>query len=136
MALILIGSVDEFDRGSEMSSVWPGLTLNLCGQLAPRESAAVMKRAVLFVGHDSGPMHLASAVGVPCVGLFGNFNRPKWWHPIGERHRILHCKCRVFEQFSPEEVYAAVCSSLAAATSISRGPDLSAPSQARQRLLR
>ena len=36
-----------------------------------------MRRARLFVGHDSGPMHLASVVGIPCVAMFGDFNPPK-----------------------------------------------------------
>ena len=66
-----------------------------------------MKRAMLFVGHDSGPIHLAAAAGVPCVGIFGNFNRPKWWHPIGQCHSIIHDMSGVRE-ITPEEVYAAV----------------------------
>jgi lipopolysaccharide heptosyltransferase I len=44
-------------------------------RLAPRTSltelAALVRRARLFVGSDTGPMHLAAAVGTPCVGLFG-----------------------------------------------------------------
>ena len=107
MALTFIGSADEYNRGAELASAWPGLTLNLCGRLAPRESAALMKRAVIFVGHDSGPMHLAAAVGVPCVALFGNFNKPKWWHPMGEGHHVIH-NMQGVRGISPEEVYAAV----------------------------
>jgi len=45
------------------------------GRLAPptslRELAALVRRAVLFVGSDTGPLHLAAAVGTRCVGLFG-----------------------------------------------------------------
>ena len=112
LALVFIGSADEFDRSAELAAAWPGQTLNLCGRLTPRESAAAMKRAELFVGHDSGPMHLAAAVGVPCVALFGNFNKPKWWHPMGQGHRIIHNMHGVRE-IAPEEVYAAVCSTIA-----------------------
>jgi lipopolysaccharide heptosyltransferase I len=36
-----------------------------------RELAALLRRACLFVGSDTGPMHLAAAVGTPCVALFG-----------------------------------------------------------------
>lgn len=36
-----------------------------------RELAAVTRRAALFVGSDTGPLHLAAAIGTPCVGLFG-----------------------------------------------------------------
>jgi ADP-heptose:LPS heptosyltransferase len=107
LALAFVGSADEFDRAAELTAIWPGPTLNLCGALGPRESAAAMRRAVLFVGHDCGPMHLAAAAGVPCVGIFGNFNRPKWWHPMGQGHCIIH-NMRGVWQISPEEVYAAV----------------------------
>lgn len=44
-------------------------------QLAPpttlRELAAVARRCRLFIGSDTGPLHLAAAVGAPCVGLYG-----------------------------------------------------------------
>jgi heptosyltransferase III len=112
LALVFIGSADEVDRSSELAAAWPGQTLNLCGHLTPRESAAAMKRAELFVGHDSGPMHLAAAAAVPCVALFGNFNKPKWWHPVGRGHRIIHNMHGVRE-IAPEEVYAAVSSTIA-----------------------
>ena len=112
LSLVFIGSTDEFDRSAELAAGWPGQTLNLCGCLTPRESAAAMKQAVLFIGHDSGPMHLAAAAGIPCVALFGNYNRPKWWHPMGQGHRILHNMNGVRE-ITPGEVYAAVCSTIA-----------------------
>jgi ADP-heptose:LPS heptosyltransferase len=114
LTLAFVGSTDEFDRSAELAAMWPGPTLNLCGVLRPRESAAAMRRAVLFVGHDCGPMHLAAAAGVPCVGIFGNFNRPKWWHPMGHGHCIIH-NMRGVRQISPEEVYTAVRVTLAKA---------------------
>jgi heptosyltransferase-3 len=107
LGLVFVGSADEFDRAAGLVAIWPGPTLNLCGALGARESAAAMKRAMLFVGHDSGPIHLAAAAGVPCVGIFGRFNRPKWWHPIGQCHFIIHNMSGVRE-ITPEEVYAAV----------------------------
>ncbi len=46
-----------------------------CAVLAPQTSltelAAVARRATIFVSSDSGPLHVAAAVGTPCVGLFG-----------------------------------------------------------------
>ncbi len=107
LALIFVGSADEYDRSAELAAVWPGQTLNLCGALGPRESAAALKRALLFVGHDSGPIHLAAASGVRCVGIFGNFNRPESWHPMGRGHRIIH-NVRGIDKISPVEVYGAV----------------------------
>jgi heptosyltransferase-3 len=107
LAVVFFGSADEFDRSSGLAAVWPGPRLTLCGRLTPRETAAAMQRASFFVGHDSGPLHLAAVAGVPCVGIFGNYNKPRWWHPMGERHRIIH-DMRGVRDIAPEKVYAAI----------------------------
>lgn len=44
-----------------------------------------------FLCHDSGPMHVAAAVGIPVVALFGSQNATIW-RPLGERHAILQTK--------------------------------------------
>jgi heptosyltransferase III len=107
LGVIFIGSVDEFERSDELAMNWVGSSVNLCGRLSPRESAAAMRNSVCFVGHDSGPMHLAAAVGVPCVCVFGGFNRPRTWHPMGDAHKIIHNMAGVRE-IRPEDVYAAI----------------------------
>jgi heptosyltransferase III len=123
LGLVFVGSDDEFERSAGLAAIWPGPTLNLCGCLAPRESAAAMRRAVVFLGHDSGPMHLAAAVGVPCVGIFGDCNMPKCWHPMGQGHRIVH-NMRGVRENTPEEVYAAVCSTIEEALAQAQGRKL------------
>jgi ADP-heptose:LPS heptosyltransferase len=45
--------------------------VDLIGQLSLPEVAAVLARAFLYVGNDSGLMHIAAATGVPTLGLFG-----------------------------------------------------------------
>lgn len=50
-----------------------------------RELAAFSRRARLFVSSDSGPLHLAAAVGTPCVGLYGPWP-PKRHGPYGPAH--------------------------------------------------
>ena len=44
---------------------------SVCGETSLELLAAVFRRAALFVGNDGGPMHLAEALGVPLVALFG-----------------------------------------------------------------
>jgi len=88
--LALVGSADEYGTSDKIARNWKGPRLNLCGRLTPRETAAVLEKAVLFVGHDSGPMHLAAAVGLPCVAIFSARNKPGEWYPFGNRHRILY----------------------------------------------
>jgi ADP-heptose:LPS heptosyltransferase len=51
---------------------------------SPRALAAILAAARLFVGNDSGPTHLAAAVGTPTVALFGPTD-PASWSPLGAR---------------------------------------------------
>ncbi|HWJ35745.1 MAG TPA: glycosyltransferase family 9 protein [Steroidobacteraceae bacterium] len=88
--LLVIGSAVDSERAQQAAKAWAGPVVDACGKLSPRESAAAMRHAEAFIGHDSGPLHLAAATGVPCVGLFGKFNQPNRWHPRGLHHRIIH----------------------------------------------
>ncbi|MGI4757220.1 MAG: glycosyltransferase family 9 protein [Janthinobacterium lividum] len=93
--LVLVGAAEEVGASEAAADGWrsvkgAGPVLNLCGALSPRESAAVLQRTELFVGHDSGPMHLAAAVGTPCVAIFAARNRPRVWFPFGKAHRVLY----------------------------------------------
>jgi heptosyltransferase-3 len=85
-----LGSSSESDEAARCAAAWSGRMVNLCGQSTPRESAAVLRRCRLFLGHDSGPMHLAACMGVPCVAVFSARNLPRQWFPRGgDRNRIL-----------------------------------------------
>lgn len=90
MGLLIVGAQEDSERAVRVASSWAGPWVDACGKLSPRETAAAMAGASLFIGHDSGPMHLAASVGVPCIGLFGNYNRPKSWHPYGDHHLPIH----------------------------------------------
>lgn len=79
--LVLLGSADERERSENLAGGWSGDHVNLCGRTSPRISAAVLERCALFIGHDSGPMHLAAAAGTPTVGLFSWYNPPGQWFP-------------------------------------------------------
>ena len=107
LALVFFGSADEADRATILAAWWPAAALNLCGRLSPRESAAAMAQAILYLGHDCGPMHIAAAVGVACVAMFGSVNMPKWWHPVGAQHRILH-DMRDVKAIAPQQVFVAL----------------------------
>jgi heptosyltransferase-2 len=50
--------------------------------------AAVLERCALFAGHDSGITHLAAAVGIPTLALFGPTS-PDIWAPLGPRVRVV-----------------------------------------------
>jgi len=92
--LLLVGAAEESEASEFAAEGWRaaggGALVNLCGKLNPRESAAALAHAKIFVGHDSGPMHLAAAVQVPCVAIFAARNVPRVWFPFGERHRVIY----------------------------------------------
>jgi heptosyltransferase-1 len=60
--------------------------------LAPKTSllelGELLRRARLFVGSDTGPLHMAAAVGVPCVGIYGP-TRPENSGPYGHGHKVV-----------------------------------------------
>ncbi len=93
-ALAFCGAHEESEASEFAAAGWrensKSPVINLCGLLTPRESAAAISHARLFVGHDSGPMHLAAAVQTPCVAIFAARNKPRVWFPYGKKHRVLY----------------------------------------------
>jgi len=89
-ALVLIGAKEDALVSDYAAAGWRGRVLNLCGKLTPRESAAVIRNAELFLGPDSGPMHMAAAYGVPCAIAFASVDRRGRWFPVGEQHQLIY----------------------------------------------
>lgn len=90
--LIVVGAEEESDRAEQCLTAWKGKGINLCGKTSPRVSAAVLKQARVFIGHDSGPLHLASAVGTLTVGIFSARNNAGQWFPRGDSNEIIYHK--------------------------------------------
>jgi ADP-heptose:LPS heptosyltransferase len=89
-ALTMIGAREDSPVAEYASASWNGPVLNFCGALTPRESAAVIRRARLFLGPDSGPMHLAAAYGVPCAIPFAALDLRGRWFPTGQGHQPIY----------------------------------------------
>ncbi len=70
--------------------LYPGQTLNLAGQTTIPQMGALLRHCRLFLGNDSGPLHVAVAAGVPVVGLFGpgEYERFRPWGPANEVIRL------------------------------------------------
>lgn len=66
-----------------------GRGYNAAGALSIRASAAALGRAALYLGNDTGTMHLAAAAGTQCVALFSARDLPGLWHPYGPGHRVF-----------------------------------------------
>ena len=63
--------------------------INAAGKLTVRESAAALQQCQLYVGNDTGVMHLASAVGTACVAIFSAQDWPGRWYPYGNKNVVL-----------------------------------------------
>jgi len=59
------------------------------GRATLLQTAALLKRCDLFIGNDSGPLHIAAAVGTPTVSVFGPTD-PALLAPRGKWHRVVH----------------------------------------------
>ncbi|PIQ90413.1 MAG: hypothetical protein COV71_04110 [Candidatus Omnitrophica bacterium CG11_big_fil_rev_8_21_14_0_20_41_12] len=74
------------------SPYFKGDVINMVNKTTLPELAALLKRCSLLVSGDSGPMHLAAAVGTPVVALFRNDligKTAKRWGPWGEGHTVI-----------------------------------------------
>jgi len=87
--VVLVGSPDERDLCESITAAAPSRILNLAGGLALDESAAVCQRAVCYVGNDTGAMHIAAAMGRPCVAVFSARDYRGKWEPFGVGHTII-----------------------------------------------
>lgn len=94
--VLIGGSRQEFDLAERICGAAASRPINLAGRADMRIYAAVLKRASLFVGNDSGAMHVAAAVGTPVVALFGPSD-PKEWGPRGGAAAVLYkgLDCRI-----------------------------------------
>jgi len=70
MRPVLIGVQAEQDMGEALCVAVPDC-INLIGCTQMQEMAALIALADGFIGHDSGPFHIAAAVGTPCVAICG-----------------------------------------------------------------
>ncbi|MEZ4389309.1 MAG: glycosyltransferase family 9 protein [Candidatus Krumholzibacteriia bacterium] len=66
----------------------PAAVIDLTGRTTLPQLAALLRASEAFLGNDSGVMHVAAALGVPTLGLFGSSSVP-WTAPRGPRARAL-----------------------------------------------
>jgi ADP-heptose:LPS heptosyltransferase len=53
------------------------------------QAASTMRACSMYLGNDTGVMHLAAATGRPCVAVFSARDLPGAWYPYGEGHRVF-----------------------------------------------
>ena len=86
MRIVSVGAAAEAPPLARMAASAP--VLSLAGELTCGELLAVLRGASLVIGNDSGPVHLAAAMGRPTVAIFGSTS-PAWTAPRGVAARIV-----------------------------------------------
>ncbi len=87
--IVIFGNKSEQSLGKRIEDAIGENVLNLTGHTTLGQTAAVMSRCSLIVCNDSGPMHLASAVGAPVLALFFSTHFVETG-PYGENNLVLH----------------------------------------------
>lgn len=98
---IIFGGDEDREIGNRLITEW-GTGSNAAGQVSVRESAALIAECAMYLGNDTGTMHLATAVGIPCVAIFASIDwKGRWW-PTGGAHRIFRQTVECEGCFTPD----------------------------------
>ena len=87
--LILLGDKGDEKATERIASELGHHAVNLAGQTGILETAAAIQHSIAFIGNDSGLMHLAEAVGVPVLALFGPTVEAFGYYPTHARSKVV-----------------------------------------------
>jgi ADP-heptose:LPS heptosyltransferase len=107
--VIVFAGPEEAGLVSKMRTLFPAPTVIL-DRLNVSQLASAVARLAAFVSNDTGPMHVASAVGTPVVLLLDK-RAPQTYLPLGEHNRTIYNN--LISEIPVEEVYEATRSALA-----------------------
>jgi ADP-heptose:LPS heptosyltransferase len=85
---VVFGGEEDREVGTKLLERW-GRGYNAAGALDIRTAGHALKRCAAYLGNDTGTMHLAAAVGVPCVAIFSSRDRPGIWYPSGSNNVVF-----------------------------------------------
>jgi lipopolysaccharide heptosyltransferase II len=107
--ILLLGSENDKPLLEEIKRCNPSGKVHAIHGLNLQESAAIIEKSKLFIGNDSGMMHLAAMVGTPIVGIFGPgspattgpFIDPQKKVTVSRNYPCSPCKQRFFKECKP-----------------------------------
>ena len=102
--IVLIGDVKDNEFFSTFTKNYKGPLLNLSGKLDLLTTSAVLKKAQLFIGNDSGLGHIASAVNINTFTIFGP-GEPHRYRPWGEKARWIKDNHNEIKKIKPRDIY-------------------------------
>jgi ADP-heptose:LPS heptosyltransferase len=83
--ILLVGGPDEVEVANALldNVQRPNAIASMAGKTSLVDLPRLLKNCVLYIGNDSGPKHIAAAVGIPTVGIHSGVVDPVEWGPIG-----------------------------------------------------
>jgi heptosyltransferase-3 len=109
---VLVGGAAERAAADRVRAAVAAEPVDLVEKLSFGALLALLQQCRLYVGNDTGPMHLAAAAGAPVVALFG-LQSPELWGPVGAGHVVVRpsmpCPCPWPEVCRPPEPNATLC---------------------------
>ena len=88
---VVFGGPEDSEIGNRLIRKW-GRGYVAAGHLGIREGIAALSRCEMFLGNDTGTIHMAVAAGIKCVGIYSARDYPGKWYPYGHGHRVLRKK--------------------------------------------
>jgi heptosyltransferase-3 len=107
--LIIGGLLDSVLADSIQYSCGVSSSLNFCGETSLVESLALLQHCRALVSNDSGPMHLAAAIGTPCVVAFSARDFPVKWFPQGSGHSVIRKDLECSPCLTEQCAHANIC---------------------------
>jgi ADP-heptose:LPS heptosyltransferase len=89
LPVVLIGGEPDSAAVEAVTNRMTTAVHTLVGKTTLLQTAALLEQSVLYIGNDTGPMHLAAAVGTPTVSIFSARDYPVLWFPTGDNHVVL-----------------------------------------------
>jgi lipopolysaccharide heptosyltransferase II len=86
--VILFGTPNEKEMAAGICSLVKNRAISLAGQTSMRDLAALFSACSIFIGNDSGAMHVAAAAGLPVIGIFGSTD-PDGTSPVTPQFTLI-----------------------------------------------
>jgi ADP-heptose:LPS heptosyltransferase len=97
---VIFGGSEDREKGQRLIERW-GTGVNAAGELSIRQAAAGLEKCELYLGNDTGTMHLAASAGTPCVAIFSALDLIGRWYPFGSDNEIFRRSVECEGCYSP-----------------------------------
>jgi len=113
--LLILGGPADVSTFEKVRQLFGDVVVDIVGKCNIRETIALLRKCKLFIGNDSGIMHLAAASGIPLLALFGP-QSPIKFGPWSDRAKVLYkglecspCRQKFFSECAPSPRMKPAC---------------------------